>query len=123
MRAAGGALQRQRAQAVGDVLDLHVEAVAVHVDPAQVGLGRRPAVDVLVEPRDRAVVDDLALRRRTSGCRRPGPTFIFGTSRVTMRSTRRVASLPLTRYLNSGETSMSAAALRIALYSRSWWTS
>ena len=51
------------------------------------------------------------------------PTFIFGTSRVTMRSTSRVASLPLTRYLNSGETSMRAAALRIALYSRSWWTS
>ena len=51
------------------------------------------------------------------------PTFIFGTSRVTMRSTSRVASLPLTRYLNSGETSISAAALRIALYSRSWWTS
>jgi hypothetical protein len=35
-----------------------------------------------------------------------------------MRSARRVASRPVIRYLNSGEMSMSAAALRIALYSR-----
>jgi hypothetical protein len=51
------------------------------------------------------------------------PAFILGTSRVTTRSTSRVASRPLTRYLKSGETSISAAALRMALYSRSWWTS
>ena len=51
------------------------------------------------------------------------PTAIFGTSRVTTRSTRRAASFPVTRYLKRGEMSMRAAALRIALYSRSWCTS
>ena len=38
-----------------------VEAVGVHGQPAQAGLGRRPAVHLLVQPRHRAVVDDLAL--------------------------------------------------------------
>ena len=51
------------------------------------------------------------------------PTPIFRTSRVMMRSTRRVASLPDSRYLNRGEMSISAAALRIALYSCSWCAS
>ncbi len=41
-------------------------------------------------------------------------------SRVMTRSMSRVESGPVTRYLYSGETSMSAAASRIALYSMSW---
>jgi hypothetical protein len=39
---------------------------------------------------------------------------------VITRSTSRVASRPDTRYLKSGEMSISADALRIALYSCSW---
>ena len=42
------------------------------------------------------------------------PTATFVASRVMTRSTRRVASGPLTMYLNSGETSISAAPFRIA---------
>ena len=42
---------------------------------------------------------------------------IFATSRVIRRSTNRAASRPVTRYLNSGDTSISAAAFLIALYS------
>ncbi len=58
--AAGGALKGEGAQPVGDVLDRDLQPMAVHVDPAQVGLGRRPAVDVFLEARHRAVVDHLA---------------------------------------------------------------
>src|SRR5213594_2695589 len=47
------------------------------------------------------------------------PTLAFATLRVTMRLRRRRASRPVTRYLYSGETSNSAAELRIAWYSRS----
>src|ERR1043166_3185916 len=47
------------------------------------------------------------------------PTFAFATLRVTTWSSSRAASLPVIRYLNSGETSNNAAELRIAWYSRS----
>ena len=47
------------------------------------------------------------------------PTAHFMTLRVTIRSSRRAASRPPIRYLWSGDTSISAAALRIAAYSRS----
>ncbi len=43
--------------------------------------------------------------------------------RVMRRSRNRSASGPRMRYLNSGETSISPAALRIAQYSRSWYRS
>ena len=93
---------------------------AVLADPAQVRLGRGPAVDVLLRAARRCRRRSPCRARRTSACRRPGRPPSCGTSRVTTRSTSRVASLPVTRYLKSGETSISAAALRIALYSRSW---
>jgi hypothetical protein len=48
---------------------------------------------------------------------RPGVTA--AAERVMTRSMRRSAPGPLTWYLKSGETSMSAAALRMALYSMS----
>ena len=46
--------------------------------------------------------------------------LIRAASRVITLLTSRLASAPLTRYLKSGEMSISAAALRIALYSCSW---
>ena len=46
---------------LGNVFDLHVQVEAVLAEPAQAGIGRRPAIDILFEPRDGAVVDDLAL--------------------------------------------------------------
>ena len=49
-----------------------------------------------------------------------GPDATRLVDRVITRSTRRVASGPLTRYLYSGETSIRAAASRITLYSMSW---
>jgi len=47
------------------------------------------------------------------------PTASFVASRVITRSTSAGASGPETRYLYRGETSISAAASRIALYSMS----
>ena len=44
----------------------------------------------------------------------------FVASRVMTRSASAIASGPVTRYLYSGLTSMTAAASRIALYSMSW---
>jgi len=45
------------------------------------------------------------------------PTRSFEASRVMIRLTSRAALGPVTRYLNNGEMSMRAHALRIALYS------
>ena len=61
-RARQRALQRERAGALGDVLDRDVEPDGVHRQPAEVRLGAREAERVLVEPADGAVVDDLAVR-------------------------------------------------------------
>ena len=45
----------------GNVLDLHIHVQAVLPEPAQAGVGGGPAIVVFFQPRDRAVVDDLAL--------------------------------------------------------------
>src|ERR1041385_4172595 len=52
-----------------------------------------------------------------------GPMRQGGTARGTIRSSSRVASGPETRYLYRGETSISAAAFRMAAYSCSCWSS
>ena len=44
------------------VLDLHVQARGVEVQPAEIGIGGRKAERLLAQARDRAVVDDLAGR-------------------------------------------------------------
>src|ERR1043166_8604126 len=54
------ALQRKRGSGLGDVFDLDFEAGGVLREPAQGGVCRRPAVGVLGEARDRAVVNDVA---------------------------------------------------------------
>src|SRR3970282_1280301 len=54
-------LEGERRESVGDVLDLDLEAVGVLPDPAQVGLGRGPTVELGAEARDGAVVDHLAV--------------------------------------------------------------
>ena len=96
------------------------QAGGVLPEPAQARIGRGPAERLLRQPRHRPVVDDLAVlvapRRVEDLADAPSST----TSRVIRRSTRRAASGPVIRYLKSGETSISAAALRIALYSCSW---
>ena len=45
---------------LGDVLDLHVEPDRVLPEPSQVRVCSRPAIAVLVQSRNGAVVDDLA---------------------------------------------------------------
>src|SRR5581483_9927347 len=57
----GRALQCERGDFLGNVFDLHVHVQAVLAEPAQAGIGRRPAVDVLLQTRNGAVVDDLAV--------------------------------------------------------------
>ena len=51
------------------------------------------------------------------------PTASLVASRVMMRFTSRVAPGPCSRYLKSGEMSITAHALRMALYSWSWCVS
>ena len=46
---------------LGNVLDLDVEADGVLAKPAQIRIGCRPAIAVLLQPGDGAVVDDLAV--------------------------------------------------------------
>ena len=53
-------MERERRDLLGNVLDLHLHAERVLPEPAQAGVGGGPAVGVLVEAGDRAVVDHLA---------------------------------------------------------------
>ena len=55
------ALQRERRDLLGDVVDRDVEARRVLGEPAQVRIGGRPAIHLLRHPRHRAIVDDLAV--------------------------------------------------------------
>ena len=55
------ALQRQRRDLLGNVLNLNIHVQAVLPEPTQAGIGGGPAIDVFLEARDRAVVDDLTL--------------------------------------------------------------
>ena len=57
----GRTLQRERRNLLRNILDLHVHVQAVLPEPAQARIGGSPAIDVLFQARDRAVVDDLAL--------------------------------------------------------------
>ena len=113
------ALQRDRGGRLGDVLDRDVEPAGVHAGTTGAG-GRRPSTGsvVVVEPGDRAVVDDLAL--------------LVAPARVPDLPDGELGRVPdldavdqaggvgaLDAYLNSGDTSISAAWLRIALYSMS----
>ena len=86
-------------------------------EPAQARIRRRPAERAALPAATPSRRRSPCRARRTTACRRPGRPPSSRTSRVMIRSTRRAASGPVTRYLNSGETSISAAALRIALYS------
>src|SRR5208282_3417569 len=54
-------LQRQRGNLFGDVLYLHVKPDCILPEPTQVGVSRSPAIAVIFQPCDGAVVDDLAL--------------------------------------------------------------
>ena len=56
-----GSLQAERRHLLGDFDDGHVHADCVHVQPAQLRLGGSEAVDLLVDARDRAVVQQLAV--------------------------------------------------------------
>src|SRR5262249_13530809 len=56
----GRSLERERGRLFGDVLDVDLHAERVLAEPPKVRVGRGPAVGVLLEPRHRAVVDDLA---------------------------------------------------------------
>ena len=47
--ARGRALQRQRCRFLGDVFDLNIHVQAVLPEPAQAGIGGRPAIGVLAE--------------------------------------------------------------------------
>src|SRR5271167_4100300 len=55
-----GPLQRQSRHLLGDVFDLDIESDSILPEPAQVGISSRPAVTVLLQPCDGAVIDDLA---------------------------------------------------------------
>ena len=59
--AAVGALERERGDRLGHVLDGDVEPRGVHRQPAVLRVGGGPAQLVLGHPVDRAVVDDLAV--------------------------------------------------------------
>ena len=96
-----------------------VEAVRVQAQPAQLRIGRRPAPRRLVEAGDGAVVDDLAVLvapGRVEHLADGDSAGVAGDRRGRRGASRRVR---VTRYLKSGETSISAAASRIALYSMS----
>ena len=66
----------------------------VLLEPAQARVGRRPAVDVLLQARDGAVVDDLAVLVAPGRVDDRADATTLRRSRVTIRSTSRVASLP-----------------------------
>ena len=79
------------------------------VEPAQVRIGRGPAKrcsSSRVTVPSSITLPSLVAPRRVD---QTWPTASFDASRVMMRSTSRVASGPVTRYLKSGETSISAA--------------
>jgi hypothetical protein len=78
-------LQRERAERLGDLLDRHLHAEGIAVQPAQAGLRRRQAVVLLAEPADRAVVDHLAVPvapARIEHLARPRPRHIAGDDAV-----------------------------------------
>ncbi len=54
-------MQGKRGHLLGNVFDLYVHVQAVLAEPAQAGIGCRPAIDIFFETRDGAVIDDLAL--------------------------------------------------------------
>ena len=56
-----GTLERKRGRGLGLLLDLDVEAGTVESEPSKLWVGSRPAVPLLLEPVDRAVVHDLAV--------------------------------------------------------------
>ena len=53
-------MQREGRDLLGDLLDLHLESDGVLAEPAQIGIGGRPAIAVLLQPRNCAIVNDLA---------------------------------------------------------------
>src|SRR5579872_856239 len=57
----GWTLQRESRNLLGDVFDLHIHVQTVLPEPAQARIGGCPAINVLLEMRDRAVIDDLAI--------------------------------------------------------------
>ena len=59
--ARGRSLQRQCGKLFGNVFDLNVHVQAVLPEPAQAGIGGGPAILVVFEARDGAVVDDFSL--------------------------------------------------------------
>ena len=63
------ALEGERRRRLGLLGDRHVEAGAVLAQPAELRVGRGPAVEPLVESMDRAVVDDLAVLVAPRACR------------------------------------------------------
>ena len=54
-------MQGERRKLFGDVLDLHLESNGVLPEPAQVRIGGGPAVAVLLEAGDSAIIDHLAV--------------------------------------------------------------
>ena len=56
-----GTLKRQRRNTFRDILDLDVQPDGVLPKPSQAGIGGGPSIRLLVQPRDRPVIDDLAL--------------------------------------------------------------
>ena len=96
--------------------DLHADCV--HVEPAQGRLGGGETEALLAEAGHGAVVEQLALvvaPARVVDL----PDGELGDVAREIRSSRRAASGPSIRYFMSGETSIRAAASRIAQYSRS----
>jgi hypothetical protein len=53
-------LQRQRGDSLGRLLDRDVQAGGVLAEPAELGIGGRPAVAIVRQAMDRPVVDHLA---------------------------------------------------------------
>ena len=110
------ALQRQRRDLLGDVFDLDLRPAAFWRSHRR--LGSAAVQRYACSPSRATVPSSMTLPCSSHhGVYQTWPTVIRCASRVMMRSTRRVASGPLTRYLKSGEMSISAAALRMALYS------
>jgi hypothetical protein len=115
-RAAIGPCSAERRRRLGHVLDVDAEPGRILRDPPQRRIGRCPAKPLLIEPRHGAIVDHHAVLIAPQGVEHLAD--VHGADvRVITRSTRREASGPVTMYLNSGEISINAAALRIALYS------
>jgi hypothetical protein len=94
----GRPLQRERGHLLGDVVDLPPQPGAFCV--SQRRLGSAAVQRNLVSPRPSPSHRLSPCRlRRTTGCSRPARRLSFFASRVMMRSTRRTASGPETRYL------------------------